>query len=79
MAEKRIFLTSLLSIILLNIIISSGIYFTMNNKISELESNLTQVDIQLSGELKVIGNNQLETKLTLLETKVDNLIDGATQ
>ncbi len=79
MAEKRIFLTSLLSIILLNIIISSGIYFTMNNKISELESNLTQVDIQLSGELKAIGNNQLETKLTLLETKVDNLIDGATQ
>tara|TARA_Y100000590_G_scaffold414525_1_gene511500 strand:+ start:625 stop:780 length:156 start_codon:yes stop_codon:yes gene_type:complete len=51
----------------------------MNNKISELESNLTQVDIQLSGELKAIGNNQLETKLTLLETKVDNLIDGATQ
>ncbi len=79
MAEKRIFLTSLLGIILLNIIISSGIYFTMNNKISGLESKLTQVDIQLSGELKAIGNNQLETKLTLLETKVDNLIDGATQ
>tara|TARA_B100001750_G_scaffold192577_1_gene163345 strand:+ start:1377 stop:1532 length:156 start_codon:yes stop_codon:yes gene_type:complete len=51
----------------------------MNNKISGLESKLTQVDIQLSGELKAIGNNQLETKLTLLETKVDNLIDGATQ
>ena len=79
MAEKRIFLTSLLGIILLNIIISSGIYFSMNNKISGLESKLTQVDIQLSGELKAIGNNQLETKLTLLETKVDNLIDGATQ
>ena len=79
MAEKRIFLTSLLGIILLNIIISSGIYFTMNNKISGLEHKLTQVDIQLSGELKAIGNNQLETKLTLLETKVDNLIDGATQ
>tara|TARA_B100000745_G_C20081633_1_gene369491 strand:- start:517 stop:756 length:240 start_codon:yes stop_codon:yes gene_type:complete len=79
MAEKRIFLTSLLGIILLNIIVSSGIYFTMNNKISELERKLTQVDIQLSGELKAIGNNQLETKLTLLETKVDNLIDGATQ
>ena len=79
MAEKRIFLTSLLGIILLNIIISSGIYFTMNNKISGLERKLTQVDIQLSGELKAIGNNQLETKLTLLETKVDNLIDGATQ
>ena len=79
MAAKRIFLTSLLGIILLNIIISSGIYFTMNNKISGLESKLTQVDIQLSGELKAIGNNQLETKLTLLETKVDNLIDGATQ
>jgi len=79
MTEKRIFLTSLLGIILLNIVISSGIYFTMNNKINGLESKLTQVDIQLSGELKAIGNNQLETKLTLLETKVDNLIDGATQ
>lgn len=79
MAAKRIFLTSLLGIILLNVIVSSGIYFTMNNKISGLESKLTQVDIQLSGELKAIGNNQLETKLTLLETKVDNLIDGATQ
>ena len=79
MAAKRIFLTSLIGIILLNIIISAGIYFTMNNKINGLESKLTQVDIQLSGELKAIGNNQLETKLTLLETKVDNLIDGATQ